>query len=126
MLISQVSFAISLVAHVIIHMFSCLSCTDLVVDLSKKMLSRRSRMSRVLNQQLLLCQGNDKDEEFDESEEEYDTDEDDEEADIGADEEDEEAGIYTEEAGLDTDEENEEPVDIETVEDETTDDEELW
>lgn len=119
MLISQVSFAISLVAHVIIYMFSCLSFTDLVVDLSKKILSRRSRMSSVLNQQLLLCQANDKDEDFDESEAEYDTDEDDEEADMDTDEEDEEAGI-------DTDEENEEPVDVETGEDGTTDDEDLW
>jgi hypothetical protein len=102
MLISQVSFAISLVAHVIIYMFSCLSCTDLVVDLSNKILSRRSRMSHVLNQQLLLCQGNDKDEESDESEEEYDTDEDDEEEDI------------------------EELVGIETVEDDTTDEEDVW
>jgi hypothetical protein len=119
MLISQVSFAISLVAHVIIYMFSCLSCTDLVVDLSNKILSRRSRMSHVLNQQLLLCQGNDKDEESDESEEEYDTDEDDEEEDIDTDIEDEEASI-------DTDIEDEELVGIETVEDDTTDEEDVW
>jgi hypothetical protein len=48
------------------------SCTDSVLNISNKILARRSRMSDVLDHQLLLCKVNDNEEDSNKTHEEVD------------------------------------------------------